>query len=137
KAAEAFAPSESFVSVANPLSAKFDTMRPSLLPGLVDAVAHNRRHGRKDVALFEIGARFTKADGERRALGLAWTGAPSEHWSSPARDVDFYDVKGVLENLGEAIGHALSFEPGSAPFLVPGQAASVLSGGVAVGVAGQ
>ncbi|MES1256654.1 MAG: phenylalanine--tRNA ligase subunit beta, partial [Acidobacteriota bacterium] len=34
------------VSIENPLSAKFDTLRPSLVPGLVDAVAHNRRHGR-------------------------------------------------------------------------------------------
>ena len=60
--------------VANPLSAKFDMLRPSLLPGLVDAVAHNRRHGRRDVALFEIGARFTV---ERRNAGvaLAWTGS--------------------------------------------------------------
>src|SRR5207248_10507232 len=29
------------VSIANPLSKLFDTLRPSLLPGLVDAVAHN------------------------------------------------------------------------------------------------
>ena len=62
------------VSIANPLSAKFDTLRPSLLPGLVDAVAHNRRHGRRDVALFEIGARFT-AHGETRGVAIAWTGA--------------------------------------------------------------
>src|SRR6185369_16000108 len=32
------------IAIANPLSAKFDTLRPSLLPGLVDAVAYNRRH---------------------------------------------------------------------------------------------
>ena len=54
--------------IANPLSAKFDTLRPALLPGLVDAVAHNRRHGRRDVGLFEIGTRFTPR-GETRAVG--------------------------------------------------------------------
>ena len=59
--------------VANPLSAKFDTLRPSLLPGLVDAVAHNRRHGRRDVRLFEIGTRFAP-DGETRGVAVAWTG---------------------------------------------------------------
>jgi phenylalanyl-tRNA synthetase beta chain len=62
------------VTIANPLSAKFDTLRPSLLPGLVDAVAHNRRHGRRSVGLFEIGARFS-ARGETRGIGVAWTGA--------------------------------------------------------------
>src|SRR5205823_11365022 len=59
------------VSVANPLSAKFEVLRPSLLPGLIDAVAHNRRHGRRDVALFEIGARFDTATGETCAVAFA------------------------------------------------------------------
>ncbi|HEX4347106.1 MAG TPA: phenylalanine--tRNA ligase subunit beta [Vicinamibacterales bacterium] len=137
KAAETFAPSESFVTVANPLSAKFDTMRPSLLPGLVDAVAHNRRHGRRDVALFEIGARFTRDEGERRAVGIAWTGAPAEHWSAPARDVDFYDIKGVVEQFGEALGRTFRFAPAPAPYLVPGQSAQILAGSTIVGAAGQ
>ncbi|MGE3511885.1 MAG: phenylalanine--tRNA ligase subunit beta, partial [Vicinamibacterales bacterium] len=61
------------VAIANPLTATFDVLRPSLLPGLVDALAHNRRHGRRDVALFEIGARFSANGGERRGVGLAWT----------------------------------------------------------------
>ncbi len=57
------------IAIANPLSAKFDTLRPSLLPGLVDAVAYNRRHGRRDVRLFEIGTRFgrQRRDAWRRA----------------------------------------------------------------------
>ena len=62
------------VAVANPLSAKFAVLRPSLLPGLVDAVAHNRRHGRRDVRLFEIGARFARAAARRAASAIAWTG---------------------------------------------------------------
>ena len=46
-------------AIANPLSEKFAVLRPSLLPGLVDSCAHNRRRGRKDVRLFETGSRFT------------------------------------------------------------------------------
>src|SRR5258706_2547328 len=103
EAARAFVPRNdipSLVIVANPLSAKFDTLRPSLLPGLVDAVAHNRRHGRPDVGLFEIGARFTAAAGETRGVGIAWTGlAEGEHWSGGRREVDFFDVKGAVERV--------------------------------------
>ena len=51
------------------------SLRPSLLPGLVDSVSHNRRHGQRDVRLFELGTRFVATSGERRALGLAWMGA--------------------------------------------------------------
>ena len=137
-AASAFEP----VMIANPLSGKFDTLRPSLLPGLVDAVAHNRRHGRRDVRLFEIGTRFAP-DGETRAAAVAWTGGGAgEHWSGGAREVDFFDVKGIAEHLCGALFVAVRFEPLRAPFLVAGQAASIhladsAQKGAVVGLAGQ
>jgi phenylalanyl-tRNA synthetase beta chain len=130
------------VGIANPLSAKFDTLRPSLLPGLVDAVAHNRRHGRRDVQLFEIGTRFTPA-GETRGVAVAWTGgAIGEHWSGGAREVDFFDITGSVEHLSDALGVAVRFEPSREPFLVPGQTAAIVVAdgperGTRLGVAGQ
>jgi phenylalanyl-tRNA synthetase beta chain len=115
------------VAIANPLSAKFDTLRPSLLPGLVDAVGHNRNHGRRDVALFEIGATFA-ASGESRRVAIAWTGSASgEHWSGGARDVDFFDVKGAVEQLSEVLAVPIRWQPASPPHLVGGQAAAVLA----------
>ncbi len=130
------------VAVANPLSAKFDTLRPSLLPGLVDAVAHNRRHGRRDVQLFEIGTRFTPA-GETRGVAVAWTGAGApEHWSGGAREVDFFDVKGAAEHLCGALGVAVRFEPVREPYLVAGRSAAIVvaegpAQGARIGAAGQ
>jgi phenylalanyl-tRNA synthetase beta chain len=115
------------VGIANPLSGKFDTLRPSLLPGLVDALAHNRRHGQRNVQLFELGTRFA-ASGETRAVAIAWTGAAApEHWSGGAREVDFFDVKGVMEHLCQALGVPSRFETTRAPYLVAGQAAAMLA----------
>jgi phenylalanyl-tRNA synthetase beta chain len=141
KAAEGFAPddvADDVVAVANPLSAKFDVLRPSLLPGLLDAVAHNRRHGRRDVALFEIGARFRKSQGETRGVAFAWTGsAGGEHWSTPTRDIDFFDAKGVVERLCETLEIAITFEATATPsYFVAGQAARVLAGSRVVGLVG-
>ena len=125
------------VGVANPLSATFDMLRPTLLPGLVDAVSHNRRHGRRDVRIFELGARFTSAEGETRGVGMAWTGsAGPDHWSAPSREVDFFDAKGVVEQLCAQFGAGTRFEPIAAPFLVAGQAARVISGDCPVGLVG-
>ena len=130
------------VALANPLSAKFDTLRPSLIPGLVDAVARNRRHGRDDVRLFEIGTRFATA-GEARAVGLALTGSATPvHWSGPAREVDFFDVKGIVERLSSALDVPLRFEAAVEPFLVPGQSAALVCAegpaqGTVAGLAGQ
>jgi phenylalanyl-tRNA synthetase beta chain len=137
RAAQPFAGPVGVVPVANPLSGKFDTLRPSLLPGLVDAVAHNRRHGRHDVGLFEIGARFTPA-GETRGVAAAWTGAPHPHWKDGAREVDVYDVTGLAERLCEVLDlPAPVLEPEAVPYLVPGQTAAVMVDGTTVGVAGQ
>jgi phenylalanyl-tRNA synthetase beta chain len=139
KAADAFAmgPSTGLISIANPLTASFDTLRASLLPGLVDAVARNRRHGRRDVALFEIGARFSASAGETRGLAIAWTGTATPlHWSAPPRPVDFFDVKGIVEGLCRVLGVAPRFEKVTAPFLAPGHAAAVLSAETQVGMIG-
>jgi phenylalanyl-tRNA synthetase beta chain len=125
------------IAIANPLSAKFDTLRPLLLPGLVDAVAHNRRHGRRDVGLFEIGTRFAP-EGETRAVGIALTGAVTEHWKGGAREADFFDVKGHVERLADALGlMPVSFEAAPVPYLVAGQTAVVRAGGVHLGVVGR
>lgn len=141
RAAEAVAGPAGLVRIANPLSAKFEVLRPSLVPGLLEAVAYNRRRGRADVRLFEIGARFSADGGETRAIGLAWTGAAgAEHWSQPLRKVDFFDVKGVVERICEELNVDVAFEPVEATHLVAGRAARVLAHGagdpVAIGTLG-
>jgi phenylalanyl-tRNA synthetase beta chain len=137
-AAAPFAADGDVVPIANPLSETFAVLRPSALPGLVDAVAHNRRREQRDVRLFEIGARFSRAQGERRALACAWTGmAEPEHWSGSARDVDFFDIKAVVERVCEVAGVAVETTPHQAPWLVPGRAATATAQGKTIAVLGQ
>ena len=125
EAATLFADAGVLVPVANPLSELFSVMRPSLLPGLVDAAAHNRRREHADVRLFETGTRFTTA-GETRGVGAVWAGAGAPpHWSAATRPADFYDVKGVVDALGGAIGVTMEYEPVAVPYFVEGRAAAV------------
>ena len=124
-AATLFADPGILVPVANPLSEKFSVMRPSLLPGLVDAAAHNRRREHADVRLFETGTRFTTA-GETRGVAAVWVGAgATPHWSGATRAADFYDVKGVVDALGRAAGVTMEYEPATVPYFVEGRAAAV------------
>jgi phenylalanyl-tRNA synthetase beta chain len=127
----------SLVGVANPLSAKFDVLRPSLLPGLIESLAHNRRHGRRDVALYEVGARFSTTNGESHAAAFAWTGNVTEHWSGSTRALDFFDAKGAVELFCAAVGIAPSFAATTLPYLVAGQGAQVNAGDRQIGVVGQ
>jgi phenylalanyl-tRNA synthetase beta chain len=127
KAALEFAEPDALVGITNPLSELFAVLRPSLLPGLVDAVAHNRRHGQRDVRLFEIGTRFLKPRGECRTLGLAWTGsATREHWSGRARPVDLFDLTGVIEMLVHGVSLTLHARAATHPGLTPGRTAELL-----------
>ncbi|CAN5409042.1 phenylalanine--tRNA ligase subunit beta [soil metagenome] len=125
-------------AIANPLSEKFAVLRPSLLPGLIDSCAHNRRRGRKDVQLFETGSRYTSA-GEGRAAAFCWLGsAVPPHWSGSGRLVDFFDMKGALELVCAGFGvHDPHFAAVDRAYLAPGRAAEVFAGDVRLGVLGQ
>jgi phenylalanyl-tRNA synthetase beta chain len=111
--------------IENPLSEKFAVLRPTLLAGLLDACAYNRRRERRDVRLFESGSRFTQA-GEGRAVALAWSGAGQRpHWSAPVRHVDFFDVKGVVEELCATFRVEADFVPAERRYLAAGRTAEV------------
>jgi phenylalanyl-tRNA synthetase beta chain len=125
QAAAPFAGGTPLVAVHNPLSEKYDTLRPSLLPGLVDSASHNRRRERRDIRLFETGTRFSPS-GEVRAVAGVWAGAATApHWSGGARPVDFFDLKGVVDALSRTLGVPVTFAPASLPYLVDGRTASV------------
>jgi phenylalanyl-tRNA synthetase beta chain len=90
------------------------------------------------VRLFEVGARFSRSLGERRSVACAWTGAAdAEHWSGGARDVDFFDMKGVVERIGEALRLEVRTEPHRETWLVAGRSAAVMTNGTRIGVLGQ
>jgi phenylalanyl-tRNA synthetase beta chain len=143
QAAEPFADhAEAPIAIANPLSEKFAVLRPSLLPGLLDAMAYNRRRERRDVRLFETGTCFQPRQGEVRRVAFAWTGcAQLDHWSGRGRLVDYFDAKGAVERLAEVFGVSLRFDPLDAPYLVRGRAATVSArapaGSATLGLVGQ
>jgi phenylalanyl-tRNA synthetase beta chain len=126
KSAREFAAPDDLVAITNPLSELFAVLRPSLLPGLVDAVAHNRRHGRRDARLFELGTRFVRGAGESRTLSLAWSGAATgEHWSGRARPADLFDLLGIVDGMAHALGLTIQVGPSERPWLTPGRTAEI------------
>ena len=131
-------PGEALVSIANPLSEKFSVLRPSILPGLLDAVAYNRRRGIEDVRLFEAGAIFTAA-GESQQVGWALCGAREAHWSVKAEGVDLFDALGIADILADGWKLALTTDvPHSdTSWAVPGRTAALLADGRPVGLVGQ
>ena len=129
----AFANTEAgFVTLKNPIIEEAVRMRPTLLPGLLQALRHNLNHGVRDVRLFEIGRIFAKSmegvlPGEREALALLATGgAIAAGRAETVNETDFYDLKGALESGVAAMNLGpLRFEAGSVKHLRSGQAALI------------
>ena len=129
------------VALANPLSADLGVMRTSLLPGLVDAVRRNQARQQGRVRLFEIGKAFFAGDPPREVPRLALVAqgaAAAEQWADAARAIDFFDLKGDLEQLFALTGAASGFSLRSAtrPWLHGGRSAEVLRDGQVIGVLG-
>ena len=121
-----FAADADIVAIANPLAETMAVMRPTLLAGLLDSVAHNRRREQKDVRLFELATIFGTGRGEHRALALASLGqASSTHWSGSGRAADLYDTTGTIATLCGALGLEAVFAPGEAPFLTRESASTI------------
>jgi phenylalanyl-tRNA synthetase beta chain len=148
--AAALEPAEKrLVTLNNPIIEESGRMRPTLLPGLLEAVRHNLNHGIRDVCLFEIGRVFAGSAAaelrddlptEREALGLIATGgALEEGYAQAAREIDFYALKGALEAAVDATKLGpLGFTNANAKHLRTGQAAKiVLPDGTAIGSIGR
>lgn len=134
-----------YVTLLNPISPERASLRRSILSGLLEATASNLRF-RERVALFELGRVFHPRPGtvdglpdEPRRLGIVLTGPATEiSWRDRSeRALDFYDAKGAVERLCEALGIAATWSAGSHPSLHPGRTAEVTAGEVLLGHVGE
>ncbi|MCD6350525.1 MAG: phenylalanine--tRNA ligase subunit beta [Armatimonadetes bacterium] len=137
------APERRLVRLANPMSSDASVLRTTLLPALLRACAYNQNQGVTDVALFEVSRVFlATAEGELpeeplRAAGVLMGNPYTAEWNLPETGLDFFWVKGIVEQLAEALRLEFTFEPSDHPAFQPGQAASVLLDGELVGQVGR
>lgn len=96
------------VRLANPLSAELDVLRPTLLSGGLQAMAHNINRQQRDLRFFEQGRIYStgkKRAEETETLALTMTGRRwRERWRSADRKVELADVKEEVEAVLERMG---------------------------------
>lgn len=100
--AKMFGGGQDELCLENPISVELSTMRPSLLPNLLDAASRNASRGQQDVCLFEIGATYHTDTPEGQfynaaAIRMGKNGV--KHWSGSPRVWDVYDAKADLTEL--------------------------------------
>ena len=121
---------DQMIVLKNPLSSENDTMRTSLIPGLLKTAALNLSKGQKPLKLFEVGSVYFSNSNEKRtekAVLSAILLGPYEltPWKPRGKEYDFYDLKGTLEALAEHLHLKLETSPGGKSFLMPGKSVRV------------
>jgi phenylalanyl-tRNA synthetase beta chain len=123
------APLDDGIAVKNPISADYEVMRTSLLPGLVDAARRNLARSVPDVALFEVGPVVRRsADPKEAPVETTYAAAillgRRPDWLRRSEPLDFFDLKEIAGELLRSLGV-------TAPRFVPAPDRGLLHPGVA------
>ena len=130
------------LKLLDPITEDRDTLRYSMIPSLYKIYEYNYARGQKDVSIFEIGKGFYKKGevyGEDTKLCALMTGKYSLGLDN-TKNVDFYTIKGVTEEVLDYLGYAgrYSFMKQEMPKeMHPGQSAYINVNGTNVGIIGK
>jgi phenylalanyl-tRNA synthetase beta chain len=133
---------DSLITVLNPTSIEQSILRTSLLPGLLQVVKYNIDHQNHEIGGFEIGRiHFKEGDQFKEqsiaAIILSGKSRP-HHWDIKPHEYDFYDLKGIVENILGELGIAnLRFENIGINTFHSGRQASIFIDSLEIGSIGE
>jgi phenylalanyl-tRNA synthetase beta chain len=134
KQAERFGGGGADLRLLNSIAAELDTMRPSILPNLIEAATRNQARGLGDPALFEVGPQYKDATptGQRTvAAGLRHNMAMPRNWAGPSRAADAFDAKAdamaVLAAIGAPVEN-MATHTGAPDWYHPGRSGAIKLG---------
>ncbi len=137
-------PRRNALRVLNPLTDDQSVMRTTLLPGLLESAARNASFRQLDQQIFEMRRVYLpKPDQELPseplfAAGLLTGSRDPEGWNQGKGRVDFFDVKGVVEDIFATFQITATFSVKELdPFYHPGKACSIYCGSERLGSMGE
>ena len=128
------------IVLPNPISVDKSVIRTSILPSLLNTYQYNKSRGVKDVLIYEISKTYDTNYQEVSKVAMLLKGCYlSNSWQGINVNVDFYLVKGIIENLFNYLGfrNRYSFEVVSVPELHPGISAKILVDREEIGIIGK
>lgn len=134
------------IEILNPITDAFSVMRTSMIPSALQTASFNLRNHNASVALFELGRIFvpqslplTADPMERSVLTAVLSGRFGElNWCNRKNNVDFYDMKGIVEGLLETLQvYDYTLERSDATYLHPGKSCNIIVNGKVVGSFGE
>lgn len=127
------------VVLPNPMSVDKSIVRTTLIPSLLNVYDYNKKRKVKDVMLYEIAKTYDKAYNEESKIAGLLSGNYMTNGWDLTKKVDFYIVKGIVENILDYMGfkNRYSFEVSTSKDLHPGISANILLDRKVIGVMGR
>jgi phenylalanyl-tRNA synthetase beta chain len=125
-----------------PLTDDWAGMRNSLIPGIIKTASFNVTRQNRSLRLFEIGNVSFKSNSElpdeERHLSVVLTGLRSEkNYASDENKYDYYDIKGVVDEILHYFNIKAKFEISDEVYLHPYQQAKIMINNENAGIAGK
>ena len=127
------------VILPNPMSIDKSVVRTSIIPSLLNVYDYNKKRKVKDILLYEVAKTYDKSyNEESKIAGLLSGNYISNGWDF-SKKVDFYVVKGIVEDLLDYMGfkNRYSFTAGGIDDLHPGISAKILLDKKEIGIIGR
>ena len=126
------APERNYIKILNPISEELSVMRSFLAPSMVNTMLRNLKRGNYEGGAFELAKVYIPkslplSDFPEEKLKLCigmWGGA------------DFFELKGITENIADSLNTKFEYVNGNSPFLHPGINADILCDGEKIGYIG-
>lgn len=131
------------IGLLMPMSEAHSTLRQSLIPHLIDAVAYNVARKNADVRLYELGnVFFGNGEGElpdevEYLSGILTGDYTVNTWQGKKEEIDFFIAKGIVDRIAEKLDIQFDYEAGEIAGLHPGRTAIVKLNGETIGFVGE
>lgn len=126
-------------TLPNPMSTDKSVIRTSILPSLLNIYEYNKARKVENIFLYEISKTYDENYKEEyKVAGLLKGTFLNNPWQG-SKNVDFYYVKGIVENLLNYLGFNNRYQivASTAPNFHPGITASILLDNEVIGVIGR
>ena len=127
------------IKLPNPMSIDKSIIRTSIIPSLLNVYEYNKARKVKDVLIYEIGKVYDSNYNEETKISLLMKGNYIINTWKKNEQVDFYIIKGIIENLFDYLGlkNRYTFEKESISNMHPGMSARIYLDREQIGIIGR
>ncbi len=128
------------IILPNPMSSDKEVVRTTLIPSLLNVYNYNKTRKVNDILIYEIAKTYDINYIEESKICILMKGNYiNNSWNNTKIKVDFYLIKGILENLLDYLGlkNRYSFKTDDIPNMHPGMSARILLDRKEIGIIGR